>query len=193
MWNWLTLAFLWIANAKYEADKITSLPFYHGADLNFDCYSGYLQTLSGTFFYFFAESSRNPETDPLVLWFVGQSAFSFRLQLVVVSDLCVCMCAYEYKKRLNGGPGCSSLLGAFTELGPFHPYENGEKVEYNPYSWNGLANMLFLESPGCVGFSYPNTELSYMHLRKKKKRNTTYTHIHVHIHMHMHMHIQIWT
>ena len=58
---------------------------------------------------------------------------------------------------LNGGPGCSSLLGAFTELGPFHPYDDAWGLEYNPYSWNNFANMLFLESPPCVGFSYPNS------------------------------------
>ena len=50
------------------------------------------------------------------------------------------------------------MLGGFDELGPFHPYSKvypGDSIEYNPYSWNNLANMLFLESPPCVGFSIP--------------------------------------
>ena len=57
------------------------------------------------------------------------------------------------------GPGCSSLFGQFIELGPWHPFRynptDDVHIEYNPYSWNQMANMLFLESPPCVGFSYP--------------------------------------
>ncbi|RVW52619.1 Serine carboxypeptidase-like 45 [Vitis vinifera] len=51
------------------------------------------------------------------------------------------------------GPGCSSLgVGAFSENGPFRP--NGEFLLRNEYSWNREANMLYLETPVGVGFSY---------------------------------------
>ncbi|KAK3042509.1 hypothetical protein RJ639_000233 [Escallonia herrerae] len=54
---------------------------------------------------------------------------------------------------LNGGPGCSSLgVGAFSENGPFRP--NGQVLVRNEYSWNTEANMLYLETPVGVGFSY---------------------------------------
>ncbi|XP_042455344.1 serine carboxypeptidase-like 45 [Zingiber officinale] len=60
---------------------------------------------------------------------------------------------------LNGGPGCSSLgVGAFSENGPFRP--SGEVLVRNEYSWNKEANMLYLEAPAGVGFSY-STDSSY--------------------------------
>ncbi|KAG5055013.1 hypothetical protein JHK85_007523 [Glycine max] len=55
---------------------------------------------------------------------------------------------------LNGGPGCTSVgVGAFTEHGPFVTNQ-GEAIEKNQYSWNKEANILYLESPAGVGFSY---------------------------------------
>jgi carboxypeptidase C (cathepsin A) len=60
----------------------------------------------------------------------------------------------------NGGPGCSGLLGFMTEQGPFKPDEYGILNE-NPYAWNKIANMVFLEQPVGVGFSYSNNETDY--------------------------------
>jgi carboxypeptidase C (cathepsin A) len=84
---------------------------------------------------------------------------------------------------LNGGPGASSLIGAWSELGPYNvnvdgpnsgeqePWQehrratrssgpsgpngpSGPTVSVNPYRWNLNASVLFLESPAGVGFSY---------------------------------------
>ena len=55
---------------------------------------------------------------------------------------------------LNGGPGCSSLGGLIEELGPFHVSNFGNNVYENPYAWNRVGNVIFMESPAGVGFSY---------------------------------------
>ncbi|KAI3995179.1 hypothetical protein MKX01_031981 [Papaver californicum] len=80
-------------------------------------------------FYWLIESptNRNSGSRPLVLW-------------------------------LNGGPGCSSIAyGAAEEIGPFRINKDGKTLYLNQYSWNKLANLLFLDSPDGVGFSYTNT------------------------------------
>jgi cathepsin A (carboxypeptidase C) len=55
---------------------------------------------------------------------------------------------------LTGGPGCSSLGALLTEWGPFRVNPDGATLSINPYAWNREANVLAIESPAGVGFSY---------------------------------------
>uniref|UniRef100_A0A0B7B8G6 Carboxypeptidase n=1 Tax=Arion vulgaris TaxID=1028688 RepID=A0A0B7B8G6_9EUPU len=91
---------------------------------NFKQYSGYLQGAG---------------TKKLHYWFV-ESSSQPRTDPVVL--------------WMNGGPGCSSLDGFLTEHGPFRVNDDGKNLEANPYSWNLITNMIYLESPAGVGFSY---------------------------------------
>ncbi|CAI0411694.1 unnamed protein product [Linum tenue] len=132
-----------------KRDKITSLPG-QPENVDFNQYSGYVtvnQKAGRALFYWFTESpaSRQPESRPLVLW-------------------------------LNGGPGCSSVAyGAAEEIGPFHIRPDGKTLYLNPYSWNNLANLLFLESPAGVGFSYSNTTADYYTAGDNSTAEDSYT------------------
>ncbi|XP_076918484.1 serine carboxypeptidase 1-like [Bidens hawaiensis] len=116
-----------------EADRIDKLPGQPEVDFNH--YAGYVTVdaeAGRALFYYFAESPHSSSSKPLVLW-------------------------------LNGGPGCSSLgYGAMEELGPFRVNSDGKTLYRNDYAWNNVANVLFLESPVGVGFSYSNRSSDYM-------------------------------
>ncbi|XP_038988960.1 serine carboxypeptidase II-1-like [Phoenix dactylifera] len=114
--------------ASQESDRITWLPGQ--PPVGFSQYSGYVTVdarAGRALFYWFIEAPPAAQPAPLILW-------------------------------LNGGPGCSSIAyGASEELGPFHIHPDGKTLFLNPYAWNSAANLLFLESPAGVGFSYSNT------------------------------------
>lgn len=60
---------------------------------------------------------------------------------------------------LNGGPGCSSLTGLFFELGPASIGPSLKPIP-NDFSWNNNANVIFLDQPINVGYSYSSQLVS---------------------------------
>jgi carboxypeptidase D len=54
---------------------------------------------------------------------------------------------------LNGGPGCSSMIGQFLEVGPLMLTPDG-KIEENIYSWTNVADVLFVDQPLGTGLSH---------------------------------------
>ena len=100
--------------------------------VTFDQYSGYVEVDSelgkNLFYWHVTSQSDTPSSDPLLLW-------------------------------LNGGPGSSSIgYGFFTEHGPFRVASDGETLELYNFSWNRDANIVYVESPAGVGFSYSENE-----------------------------------
>ena len=63
---------------------------------------------------------------------------------------------------MNGGPGCSSLDGLVYEHGPFRfdPADPSKLVRFN-YTWAKRANVLYIEAPVGVGFSYSDDPADY--------------------------------
>lgn len=55
---------------------------------------------------------------------------------------------------LTGGPGCSSQLALLAENGPCGVSADGRSAVYNEYSWNARSNILWVDQPAGVGFSY---------------------------------------
>jgi len=59
---------------------------------------------------------------------------------------------------LNGGPGCSSMLGLMQENGPIINDDGETTLKLNDYPWNTNLNMLYIESPAGVGWSTVTSE-----------------------------------
>ncbi|KAM0826578.1 hypothetical protein ACQ4PT_068784 [Festuca glaucescens] len=54
---------------------------------------------------------------------------------------------------LQGGPGCSGLVGDLFELGPYLVTPDGASLSRNPFAWNRRFGLLFIDSPLGTGFS----------------------------------------
>nr|XP_040254892.1 serine carboxypeptidase-like 50 [Aegilops tauschii subsp. strangulata] len=54
---------------------------------------------------------------------------------------------------LQGGPGCSGLVGNFFELGPYLVAPDAASLSRNPFAWNRRFGLLFLDSPLGTGLS----------------------------------------
>lgn len=54
---------------------------------------------------------------------------------------------------MTGGPGCASEVALFYENGPFKFNEDGTFAS-NPYSWNEIGNLLYVDQPIGTGYSH---------------------------------------
>ncbi|KAJ1557991.1 Cell death protease [Nowakowskiella sp. JEL0078] len=58
---------------------------------------------------------------------------------------------------LNGGPGCTSLLGLFKVNGPIY-VDVDFNFAVNPSSWHKNAHVVYVDQPIFTGFSFSNTD-----------------------------------
>jgi len=134
------IALLVASTALVPADfRVESLPGLQTPP-SFNHYAGYMplgDDHGTSLFFWFCESQNDPATDPLVFW-------------------------------TNGGPGSSSVAyGFWTEHGPWRLERNSSgAVVPTPYqwSWNLKANVVYLEMPTGVGFSYSDDATHYRNI-----------------------------
>ncbi|CAK4030667.1 Carboxypeptidase S1 A [Lecanosticta acicola] len=84
------------------------------------------QNYSINTFFWFIEARQTPESAPLTIW-------------------------------LNGGPGSSSMFGLFNEVGPCEVVQmadGGYGTQMRTFGWDRASNVLFIDQPNQVGFSY---------------------------------------
>ncbi|CAL0334206.1 unnamed protein product [Lupinus luteus] len=118
------------------ASPIKNLPGYDGV-LPFNLQAGYIGVGEGEevqIFHLFVESQRNPNIDPLLLWFVGGPG-------------CSALSAFFFEN----GP-----LRMDRNYGGDIP-----KLELNPYGWTQRLNMIYVDMPVGTGFSYSKTQQGY--------------------------------
>lgn len=115
-----------------EEDRVHSLPMFETKDWTdkFSVYSGFLnvtypEEIGGydgvvIHYQFHTSQGKEAEGDRLAIWHTG-------------------------------GPGGSSIYGQYSEMGPFQVFVDEETGQVgtalNPYAWNNVANMLYLEAP----------------------------------------------
>ena len=116
-------------------DKITDLPGL-STQPTFEMFSGYIDV-----------SSAQDNSRQMFYWFVESQSKPETDPVFLWT---------------NGGPGCSGLGGFMTEQGPFRPTANGTALTENPFAWNMIANVVFIEQPVGVGFSTTtDTNIAY--------------------------------
>jgi len=116
-----------------DADAVRALPGYD-ADLPAEQFSGFLNADASTpgarLHYWFAARESGDGGDDNGDWRDAPTAL-----------------------WLNGGPGSSSILGFLQENGPLLINATGGLMR-NPYAWTKVVNLVALESPAGVGWSY---------------------------------------
>ncbi|PIN04508.1 Serine carboxypeptidases (lysosomal cathepsin A) [Handroanthus impetiginosus] len=134
----LPVFFLVLIKTTSLQSIIKTLPGYPGP-LPFKLETGYISVGEDDeieLFYYFIESERDPETDPLLFWQTGGPGCSGFSGLVIeIGPL-----AFDLE----------SFDGSFPSL------------IINPYSWTKVASIIFIDAPVGTGFSYSTTSKGYL-------------------------------
>ncbi|KAK6053237.1 serine carboxypeptidase [Cooperia oncophora] len=141
----LSSLLLLFAEAQQEKDLVTNLPGLQ-FETNFKTYSGYLKANADNTWHmhYMLTESKHDPDNDPLLVW------------------------------FNGGPGCSSYAGLFEELGPFYVNFDGQTLYENKYSWNAKANVLYLESPIGVGYSYDSVHDSFYQAEDSQTASQNY-------------------
>ncbi|ODM93970.1 Venom serine carboxypeptidase [Orchesella cincta] len=62
----------------------------------------------------------------------------------------------------DGGPGITGFFSIFGQNGPFIGTAGGTNYTSNPFSWSSEYNMIFMDNPVEVGYSFTENEAGYV-------------------------------
>jgi carboxypeptidase C (cathepsin A) len=111
------------------------LPDFPKEIMKSNWYSGFYQVSKYKHLhYLFVESLSKPESDPVIVFY-------------------------------NGGPGGASIFLAFAGLSPIrvNPKNGNFSLSQFNYSWCNEANVLFIDNPAGVGYSYASRSIDDFH------------------------------
>ncbi|KAJ2449219.1 hypothetical protein EV183_005011 [Coemansia sp. RSA 2336] len=121
-------------DSSYQADRVKGLPYRYGEQPLHESYAGHISVRTWTppggapdsgqakLFYWYFPAIAPKTADPPLLLW------------------------------LQGGPGSSSMIGLFTEMGPFDLTDDGEFVRRN-VTWANEYDLLVVDQPAGTGFS----------------------------------------
>ncbi|KAM0835633.1 hypothetical protein ACQ4PT_062809 [Festuca glaucescens] len=125
----LLRSFLAAATPSITTKAVPRLPGFSGP-LPFSLETGYVELDDGVrLFYYFIQSERDPEEDPVLLWLTGGPGCS------ALSGLVYEIGPFYFDFEGYTGSGLPTLL-------------------YKPTSWTQVSNVIFVDSPAGTGFSY---------------------------------------
>ncbi|XP_076926571.1 serine carboxypeptidase-like 16 [Bidens hawaiensis] len=116
---------------------VTNLPGYLGP-LPFKLETGYIgigEKEEAQFFYYFVESERNPDEDPLIFYLTGGPG-------------CSAVITFFYQI----GPLSFNFENAPENI----------TLTLNPNSWTKMANVIYVDMPAGAGFSYATTQEAWI-------------------------------
>ncbi|KAJ2777568.1 hypothetical protein H4R18_005090 [Coemansia javaensis] len=122
------------SSSSYHADRVAGLPYRAGEQPLHESYAGHITVRTWT-----------PE---------GAAAGSGQAKLFYWYFPAIAPRVAEPPLLLwlQGGPGSSSMIGLFTELGPFDLTDDGEFVRRN-VTWANEYDLLVVDQPAGTGFS----------------------------------------
>ncbi|XP_031128403.1 serine carboxypeptidase-like 18 isoform X2 [Ipomoea triloba] len=133
----LSLLLMFSAPTLFSHAVVETLPGFPGK-LPFKLQTGYIgvgESQEIQLFYYFIESEKSPETDPLLLWLTGGPSCS----------------------------GLSALFYEIGPLTINYANSTGDipALKLNPYAWTKVANIIFVDQPVGTGYSYAQTSDAY--------------------------------
>ncbi|KAJ2740622.1 hypothetical protein H4S06_006063, partial [Coemansia sp. BCRC 34490] len=120
---------------RYDRDRVRGLPYRYGEQPLHESYAGHISVRN---WKAAADDSANSGEAKLFYWYFPAIAPKVEEPPLLL--------------WIQGGPGSSSMIGLFTELGPLELTDDGEFFRRN-VSWANSYDLLVVDQPAGTGFS----------------------------------------